>query len=51
MARHLVNIDNTTVGYYDAWQPTVGGSGIIGYSYIKWDVEFKTTPAQFIHFH
>ncbi len=37
----LKNIDNTSVGYYKAWQPTVGGPGTYGSSYIKWDVEFK----------
>ncbi len=40
----LVNIDDSTLGYYDAWQPTVGGPDTLGsYSYIKWDIEFKTT--------
>lgn len=39
----LVTIDDSTLGYYDAWQPTVGGPGIYGSSYIKWDIEFKTT--------
>ncbi|MEP6926168.1 MAG: T9SS type A sorting domain-containing protein [Ginsengibacter sp.] len=37
----LVNIDDSTLGYYDAWQPTVGGPGF-GSSYIKWAVEFKS---------
>jgi hypothetical protein len=39
----LVNIDDSTLGYYDAWQPTVGGPGTYGSSYIKWDITFKTT--------
>jgi len=39
----LVNIDDSTLGYYDAWQPTIGGPGTIGTSYIKWTIEFKTT--------
>ncbi len=40
----LVNIDDSTLGYYDAWQPTVGGPDTLGsYSYIKWSIEFKTT--------
>ena len=39
----LVNIDDSTLGYYDAWQPSVGGPGVYGSSYIKWDLEFKTT--------
>ncbi len=39
----LVNIDDSTVGYYDAWQPTVGGPNAVGSSYIKWDIEFKTS--------
>ncbi len=39
---HLVNIDDSTVGYYDAWQPTVGSTGAYGRSYIKWDITFKT---------
>ena len=46
----LINIDDSTLGYYDAWQPTVGGPGTYGSSYIKWDVEFKTSagaPYQF----
>ncbi len=40
----LVNIDDSTLGYYEAWQPTVGGPDTLGsYSYIKWSIEFKTT--------
>ena len=39
----LVNIDDSTFGYYDAWQPIVGGPGTDGTSYIKWAVEFKTS--------
>ena len=39
----LVNIDDSIVGYYDAWQPTVGGPNVAGSSYIKWNVDFKTT--------
>ena len=41
----LRNIDDSTVGlgYGDAWQPTVGSSGAYGSSYIKWDLEFRTT--------
>ena len=39
----LVNIDDSTLGYYDAWQPTIGGPGVFGTSYIKWTIEFKTT--------
>ena len=38
----LVNIDDSIVGYYDAWQPTVGGPKKPGALYIKWSVEFKT---------
>ncbi len=39
----LVNIDDSTLGYYDAWQPQIGGPGTYGTSYIKWSIEFKTT--------
>ncbi len=39
----LRNIDDSTFGYYDAWQPTVGGPSTIGTSYIKWEISFKTT--------
>jgi hypothetical protein len=34
-AATLVNIDDSTLGYYNAWQPTVGGAGTYGFSYIK----------------
>ncbi|HVZ97901.1 MAG TPA: T9SS type A sorting domain-containing protein [Chitinophagaceae bacterium] len=37
----LKNIDDTTTGYYNAWQPTVTSPGSVGSSYIKWDIEFK----------
>ncbi|MGH2565290.1 MAG: T9SS type A sorting domain-containing protein, partial [Ginsengibacter sp.] len=39
----LVNIDDSIVGYYDAWQPTVAGPDSAGSSYIKWSIEFKNT--------
>jgi len=39
----LVNIDDSIIGYYDAWQPTVGGPNAAGSSYIKWNIDFKTT--------
>ncbi|HEV8081714.1 MAG TPA: T9SS type A sorting domain-containing protein [Chitinophagaceae bacterium] len=39
----LVNIDDSTLGYYDAWQPTVGGPSTYGTSYIKWEIAFKTS--------
>lgn len=39
----LVNIDDSTFGYYDAWQPIVGGPSTYGTSYIKWEITFKTT--------
>ena len=39
----LVNIDDSTLGYYNAWQPTVGGPGTYGSSSIKWTIAFKTT--------
>ncbi len=38
----LVNIDDSTLGYYNAWQPVIGGPGT-GTSYIKWAIEFKTS--------
>lgn len=38
---YLVNIDDSTLGYYNAWQPTVGGNGQYGRSYIKWGIQFK----------
>lgn len=41
----LVNMDETSVGYYNAWQPVVSGpsapAGNI--SYIEWEVTYKTT--------
>ncbi len=40
----LINMDDSTSGYYEAWQPVVGGPSTIGNdSYIKWDISFKTT--------
>lgn len=39
----LVNIDDSTLGYYDAWQPIVGGPSTYGTSYIKWEISFKTS--------
>ncbi len=39
----LINIDDSTLGYYDAWQPTVGGPSTYGTSYIKWEIAFKTS--------
>ncbi len=39
----LVNIDDSTLGYYDAWQPIVGGPSTYGTSYIKWEITFKTS--------
>jgi hypothetical protein len=39
----LVNIDDSTLGYYNAWQPTVGGPGTYGSSSITWSIAFKTT--------
>lgn len=38
----LKDIDNTTTGYNEAWQPTVGGPGTYGSSYIKWNIEFDS---------
>ena len=38
----LKNIDESSLGYADAWQPTVGGPGTYGSSYIKWDVKFDS---------
>src|ERR1017187_10315832 len=38
----LRTIDDSTLGYYNAWQPTVGGPGTYGSSYIKWDVKFDS---------
>lgn len=39
----LVNIDDSTLGYYDAWQPTIGGPGTFGSSSITWSIEFQNT--------
>ncbi|MEO6637261.1 MAG: T9SS type A sorting domain-containing protein [Ginsengibacter sp.] len=39
----LKNIDDSTFGYYNAWQPTVGGPGIVGTSSIEWEISFKTS--------
>ena len=44
----LKDIDNTTTGYPDAWQPTVGGPGTYGISYIKWDVEFDSANVPYV---
>jgi hypothetical protein len=44
----LRDIDNTTTGYPDAWQPTVGGPGTYGTSYIKWDVEFDSANVPYV---
>ena len=44
----LKDIDNTTTGYSDAWQPTVGGPGTYGISYIKWDVEFDSADVPYV---
>ena len=41
----LRTIDDSTLGYYNAWQPTVGGPGTYGSSYIKWDVKFDSANA------
>jgi hypothetical protein len=38
----LRNIDDSTLGYYNAWQPTVGGPGTYGSSYIKWKITFDS---------
>lgn len=45
----LKNIDDSTLGYYDAWQPTVGGPGTFGSSYIKWQVRFDSANAPYIY--
>lgn len=37
----LVNVDESALGYNDAWQPTVSGNGSYGSSYIKWYIRFK----------
>lgn len=39
----LKNIDDSTFGYYNAWQPTVGGPSIVGTSSIEWEISFKTS--------
>ncbi|MDQ6762831.1 MAG: T9SS type A sorting domain-containing protein [Bacteroidota bacterium] len=39
----LKNIDDSTFGYYDAWQPTVGGPSTVGTSSIEWEISFKTS--------
>jgi len=40
----LINIDDSVFGYYDAWQPTVGGVNVNGNdAFIKWEIKFKTT--------
>ena len=44
----LKDMDNTTTGYPDAWQPTVGGPGTFGMSYIKWDVEFDSADVPYV---
>ena len=44
----LKDMDNTTTGYPDAWQPTVGGPGTYGSSYIKWNVEFDSAGAPYV---
>ncbi len=46
----LVNIDDSIVGYYDAWQPTVGGPNVAGSSYIKWNIDFKTSAGSVYSF-
>ena len=43
----LRNIDDSTLGYYNAWQPTVGGPGT-GSSYIKWDVKFDSAGIPYV---
>ena len=44
----LKDMDNTTTGYPDAWQPTVGGPGAFGTFYIKWDVEFDSAGVPYV---
>ncbi|RYG49951.1 MAG: T9SS type A sorting domain-containing protein [Chitinophagaceae bacterium] len=40
----LVNIDETSTGYSDAWQPVVGGPTTKGTtSYIEWEIRFHKT--------
>jgi len=46
----LVNIDDATIGYDDAWQPTVGGPNVAGTSYIKWSIEFRNPGGQIYTF-
>ena len=43
----LKDIDNTTTGSDDAWQPTVGGPGF-GSSYIKWSVRFDSAGSPYV---
>lgn len=38
----LVNIDDSTQGYYNAWQPIVRGNPAIGSSKIEWEFQFIT---------
>jgi hypothetical protein len=44
----LKDMDNTSTGYPEAWQPTVGGPGINGMSYIKWNVEFDSADVPYV---
>ncbi len=44
----LKDMDNTSTGYQEAWQPTVGGPGTFGISYIKWDVEFDSANVPYV---
>jgi hypothetical protein len=44
----LKDMDNISTGYPDAWQPTVGGPGTYGTSYIKWDVEFDSANVPYV---
>lgn len=44
----LKNIDESSLGYNDAWQPTVGGPGTYGSSYIKWDVRFDSAGTSYV---
>src|SRR6185437_2556874 len=44
----LKDMDNTSTGYPYAWQPTVGGPGTFGTSYIKWDVEFDSANVPYV---
>ncbi len=38
----LINIDDSSTGYMNAWQPTIGGPGtpVGNRSYIEWEVKF-----------